>query len=135
MANNRKKVSNPHGIAPPFRPYYSNAVVAAPGPLLFVSGMVSWDEDRKVVGAGDITAQTRQTLENLKSVLAEHGATMDDVIKLTVFVTDLGGYAQTGEIRSEYFPTNGPASTVVQVSALVQPELMIEIEAVAVVED
>lgn len=134
MASNRKKASNPKGVASPLRPFYSNAVVAAPGPLLFVSGMVAWDEERKVVGVGDIKAQTRQTLENLKAVLAGHGATLDDVIKLTVFVTDLENYSETGEVRSEYFPGNGPASTTVQVSALVQPELQIEIDAVAVVE-
>lgn len=133
-ASNRKRASNPPGVAPPLGPHYSNAVIAAPGPLLFVSGMVAWDEDRNVVGKGNIKAQTRQTLENLKAILAGHGATLDDVVKVTVFVTDLAKYAETGEVRREYFPNNGPASTTVQVAGLVQPDLEIEIDAVAIVE-
>lgn len=134
MPKDRKIVSNPPGIAPPFRPTYSNAVVALPGPLLFVSGMVAWDKDRNLVGPGDIKAQTEQTLGNLKTVLEAHGGSLDDVVKLTVFVTDLGAYAETSEIRARFFPKDPPASTIVEVSALVLPELMVEIEAVAVVQ-
>ena len=84
-------------------------------------------------GRGDIRAQTRKTLENLQAVLAEAGATMDDVVKVTVFVTNLSEhFAAIHEIRAEFFASDYPASTLVEVSRLVDPEMLIEIEAIAV---
>ena len=120
-------LSTPNGIM-------SHGVSSPPGTLVFVSGQVSRDAQGEIVGVGDIRAQTRQVLENMKSVLAQGGATMDDVVKVTVFVTDVAAhYSDIHAIRGEYFPKDYPASTMVEVKALVQPELLIEIEAVAVV--
>ena len=120
-------LSTPNGIM-------SHGVEAPAGKMVFVSGQVSRNPQGEIVGVGDITAQTRQVLENMKSVLAQGGATMDDVVKVTVFVTNVvEHYSQIHQVRAEYFPKDYPASTMVEVKALVQPELMIEIEAIAVV--
>ena len=120
-------LSTPNGIM-------SHGVEVPAGKMVFVSGQVSRNALGEIVGKGDITAQTRQVLENMKSVLAEGGATMGDVVKVTVFVTNVAEhYSQIHEVRAEYSPKDYPASTMVEVKALVQPELLIEIEAVAVV--
>ncbi|MDQ1667544.1 MAG: hypothetical protein QOH75_3575 [Actinomycetota bacterium] len=123
------------GAPPAYRRYYSNAVRATAGDLLFVSGQVAWDENGDVVAPGDGPAQARKVFENLSTILTAHGATLDDIVKITVFVTDLDWFDELSELRERLFPSNGPASTIVQVSALVQPELMIEVEAVATVGD
>lgn len=120
-------LTTPNGIM-------SHGVSAPPGKMVFVSGQVSRNAQGEIVGKGDIAAQTRQVMENMKSVLAEGGATLDDVVKVTVFVTNVAEhYSQIHQVRAEYFKSDYPASTMVEVKALVQPELMIEIEAVAVV--
>ena len=110
----------------------SHGIKAPAGNMVFVSGQVARNAQGETVGKGDIEAQTRQVLENVKSVLAAGGATMDDVVKVTVFVTDVGDYAAIHKVRGEYFKTDYPASTMVEVKALVNPDLMIEIEAIAV---
>ena len=120
-------LSTPNGIM-------SHGVEVPAGKMVFVSGQVSRNAQGEIVGRGDIRVQTRQVLENMKSVLAQGGATMDDVVKVTVFVTNVAkDYSDIHEIRAEYFPQDYPASTMVEVKALVQPDLMIEIEAIAVV--
>jgi reactive intermediate/imine deaminase len=103
--------------------------------MIFVSGLTSRDQSGDVVGVGDIRAQTRQVLENLNAILAEGGATLEDVVKVSVFIRDMGDFKAIHEIRSEYFPSNPPASTMVEVSRLVDERSLIEIEAVAVLED
>lgn len=120
-------LATPNGIM-------SHGVEVPAGKMIFVSGQVARNSRGEIVGKGDIAAQTRQVLENMKSVLAQGGATMDDVVKVTVFVTNVAEhYSQIHQVRAEFFPKDYPASTMVEVKALVQPELMIEIEAVAVV--
>src|SRR5262245_41022161 len=112
---------------------YSHAVETTGGRTVYVSGQVSLDSDGKVVGAGDVTAQARQVFENLKTVLAAANASLDDVVKITVFMTDLSGLNAFRRRRTEYFPKDAPASSLVRVAGLVLPELLIEIEAIAVV--
>ena len=102
------------------------------GNTVYVSGQVAKDPDGNVVGEGDMAAQTGQALENMKTVLEAAGASMGDVVKLTVFVTDINRLLETHPIRTKYFPDPPPASTGVEVSALGFPELLVEIEAVAV---
>ena len=112
----------------------SQGVVTPAGRMVFASGQVARDVDGQLVGRGDIRAQTRKTLQNLQAVLAEGGATMDDVVKVTVFVTNLSEhFAAVHEIRAEFFTSEYPASTLVEVSQLVDPEMLIEIEAIAVI--
>ena len=132
-AAGRTVVSNPAGVAAPLRPYYSTAVSVSPGPLLFISGQVAWDEDGAVVGVGDPAAQARQVFANLETVLQAHGAGLQDVVKVTVYVTSLDWFDQLAAIRRELFTVSPPASAIVQVVALVQPELLIEVEAVAAI--
>ena len=120
------QLSTPTGIM-------SQGIKAPAGSMVFVSGQVARNSQGETVGVGDIEAQTRQVLDNVKAVLAEGGATLDDVVKVTVFVTDVGDYAAIHKVRGEYFSAPYPASTMVEVSALVNPELKIEIEAIALV--
>ncbi|TAJ97552.1 RidA family protein [bacterium] len=122
------KLSKPIGV-------FSQAVkVPAKGHLIFVSGLTARDPSGNVVGRGDIRAQTRRTLENLRAVLAEAGTTLEDVVKVTVFIRHMErDFKPIHEVRAEFFPNNPPASTMVEVSRLVEPDHLIEIEAIAVI--
>ena len=112
---------------------YTHVVEVTGGRTLYISGQVAFDREGGLVGKGDFAAQTRQVFENLKLALGSANAKLDDIVKITVFVTDAAHVPTFREIRNAYFPGNVPASTLVQVVQLVRPELMIEIEAVAVV--
>ena len=101
------------------------------GDSVYTSGQVAIDSDGNVVGKGDMKVQTRQCLENVKTVLQAAGASMDNVVKVTVFLTDMSRLMETHEVRIQYFPDDPPASTAVEVKALVLPDLLIEIEAIA----
>lgn len=119
---------------PPVGPYSQVArVEMGDVALLFVSGQVAVDEHGEVVGAGDITAQATRVFENLKAVLASAGASLDDVLKLTTFLRDMGHRAALGEVRKRYFTGDLPASTAVEVSRLARDEWLIEVEAIAAV--
>jgi len=118
------------GLPEPFS-HYTDAVRA--GNLLFVSGCVALDAGGKLVGEGDVVAQARQVFENIGLCLTAAGASFADVVKVTTFLTDIGDRAAVNTVRQEVFGAARPASTLVQVSALVLPEFLIEVEAVAVV--
>ncbi|MEP6812197.1 MAG: RidA family protein [Actinomycetota bacterium] len=109
--------------------HYADAVRA--GDLLFISGVVPVDRDGGLVGGDDVVAQTRQVLANLAAVLAAAGATFADVVKINVYLTDIGDRARINPVRQEIFGSVRPASTLVEVSALAVPGAKIEIEAVA----
>ena len=127
-----KTILQSDAVAVP-RGIMSQGVAVPAGRMIFASGQVAREVDGQLVGRGDIRAQTRKTLQNLQAVLAEAGATMDDVVKVTVFVTNLSEhFAAIHEIRAEFFAAPYPASTLVEVSQLVDPEMLIEIEAIAV---
>jgi 2-iminobutanoate/2-iminopropanoate deaminase len=119
------KLAKPAGI-------FSSGVKVPAGHLIFVSGQVARNAAGETVGKGDIRAQTRQALENVRAVLEAAGATLDDIVKVTVFVTDVSHLSAIHEVRAEYFKHDYPASTLVEVKGLVSPDLMIEIEAIAV---
>jgi 2-iminobutanoate/2-iminopropanoate deaminase len=125
-----KTLINPETVAKPIKPYYANAVKVGPGNLLFISGQVALDSKGNLVGK----AQTRQVLENIKAILASVGADMENIVKVTVFLTDLRNFEAVAEVRAEYFRNNPPASTLVGVTALVSPDFLIEIEAIAVID-
>ncbi|MFB7330164.1 RidA family protein [Streptomyces adustus] len=126
------RIAAPDGVAPAAQ--YSH-VVAATGRLVAVSGQVALDEDGTLVGAGDATAQARQIFRNLRHCLAAAGATFDDVVKLTYFVTDMAQMPAIRAARAEHIPDDRlPAASAVQVAALVRPEFLMEIEAFAVVD-
>jgi 2-iminobutanoate/2-iminopropanoate deaminase len=117
------------GLPQPFS-HYTDAVRA--GDLLFVSGCVSVDERGDVVGEGDVVAQARQVFANLQLILEAAGSSFADVVKVTLFLTDIDDRARINPVRQEFFGEARPASTLVEVSALVLPEFLLEIEAVAV---
>ena len=109
--------------------HYTDAVRA--GDLLFVSGFVPVDGEGRLVGGGDVVVQARQVFVNLGAVLAAAGATFADVVKVTVYLTDIADRARINPVRQEVFGDARPASTLVEVSALAHPEALVEIEAVA----
>jgi enamine deaminase RidA (YjgF/YER057c/UK114 family) len=129
----KRRFLNPASVAPGRG--YSHGVTVSGGHTTWTAGQVAFDGDGNLVGAGDIVAQTRRVFQNLSAVLAETGATWSDVVKLNYFVTDVSRLQEIREVRNEFLdPDRLPASTLVQVSALAMPELLIEIEAVVVVE-
>ena len=130
-----KQSINPDGAPAPVGPYVQVTVAPPGGRLVYCSGAVSLDADGNVVGEGDVEAQTRQTLDNLKLALEAAGATFEDVVKINSYVTDFSLFPQIAPVRAEYLKEPYPASTTVEVSALIFPELMIEIEAIAIVHD
>jgi len=102
------------------------------GELVLVSGQAAIDESGQVVGAGDFDAQARQTFQNLKRVLEAGGSSLDRVVKVTIFLTDMANFGKIVELRGKWFTPPYPADTIVEVSSLALPELEIEIEAIAV---
>jgi 2-iminobutanoate/2-iminopropanoate deaminase len=110
--------------------HYTDAVVA--GKTIYVSGCGASDENGKLVGRGDITAQTRKTLDNMKIALAAAGGTLDDVVKVTVYLADVNDRRKVNEVRKEYFKDNKPASTLIEISKFALDGMLIEIEAIAV---
>lgn len=112
--------------------HYTDAV-RAEGPLLFVSGVVPVDGAGRLVGGDDVVAQARQVFSNLGAVLAAGGATFADVVKVTVFLTDVDDRARINVVRQEAFGEVRPASTLVEIAALAIPGAKIEVEAVAIV--
>jgi 2-iminobutanoate/2-iminopropanoate deaminase len=111
--------------------HYTDAVQA--GTLLFVSGIVPVDERGALVGGDDVVAQTRQVFENMRSVLAAAGCGFEDVVKVTVYLLDIGDRAVINPVRQEVFGAIRPASTLVEVGALALPGAKVEVEAIALV--
>lgn len=124
----KKEHISPKGI---FEPMGWSHAVKADG-TIYLSGMVGFDEQRNIVEGG-FEAQTVKALENIKLTLEAAGASMKDVVKMTVYVTDMDNIVKFREIRARYFSPPMPASTGVEVSRLILPELLVEIEAIAVV--
>ena len=126
--------SNPDTVAAPMGTY-SQAVRVETGDAVWihVSGQIAIDLEGTLVGPGDVRAQTRQVFENLKAILEANGATFADAVKIGTYLTTLDDLAGMREVRSEYLTADPPASTAVQVVALVVPEALIEIDLIAVV--
>ena len=121
-------------LAPDSLGDYSQAWTVTGAKIIFTAGQVSVDMDGNFVGIGDIALQTRTALENIKGILEGSGAKLQDVIKVTIYVTNMTEFLErTHEILREYFPQDFPASTLVEVRSLYSPEAMVEIEAIAAV--
>jgi 2-iminobutanoate/2-iminopropanoate deaminase len=133
VARPRTEISNPEGAPPALRPYYSTAVRVTAGDLLFISGQVAWDAAGQVVGKGDPVRQAEQVFANLQCILDAHDAGFEDIVKVTVYVTDLSWFEQLSDIRLRLFSQSPPASVIVQVAALVHPDLLLEVDAVVAV--
>jgi len=117
---------NPAGIAP--NPALSPGVRV--GDFLFVSGNVGVDSSGNLVGPGDCEAQSRQVMANIRTIVEAAGGNMQDVVKITCFLTDVNNYPAYGKVRSETWPSSPPASSTVIVAGLVRPEYLVEVEAV-----
>ena len=125
---------NPEAVHPPVGTYsHAVRVETADGTSIYVSGQIALDAEGTLVGPGDMKVQTRQVFENLRAILAANGATFADVVKIGTYLTTLDDLAGMREVRSEYLTSEPPASTAVQVVALVVPDALIEIDLVAVV--
>ncbi|BCB88466.1 RidA family protein [Phytohabitans suffuscus] len=119
------------GLAPP-NGHFSQATVAGPGRLVFISGMTARRADGTVAGVGDITEQTHQVCRNLAAAVEAAGGTLDDIARVDVYVRDIGDFAAIHEVRRRYFTGAPPASTMVEVSRFVHDDYLIEINAIAV---
>ena len=111
---------------------YSHVVVVEARKTIFVSGQLARDAKGEVVGKGDMRAQIRQTGENIKAALAAAGATLNDVVKTNTYVTDIEEFFKHTDVRMEYFGAL-PTSTTVEVRKLAHPDLMVEVEVIAMV--
>jgi reactive intermediate/imine deaminase len=113
----------------PYKPYLLSQAVKA-GPYLFVSGQAGYDDDGKIV-AGGFLEQGNQAFRNLDRALKAGGSSLDNVVKVTIFVTDMTQFPHVVELRRKHFSEPYPADSIVQINALYTPDAMIEIEAVA----
>ena len=127
-----KTAFNPDGLPTP-RGSYSLVNIAQPGRLVFIAGQTASDPQGSVAGIADVRAQTRYILEKIKRAVEAAGGTIDDVVAMSVFTTDVRYHRDINEVRREFLGGNFPASTMVQVVALARPELLLEINATAVI--
>jgi reactive intermediate/imine deaminase len=116
---------------PDFYAAYKVAQAYRVGDLIFVSGQASIDDDGNIVGAGDFEAQAKQTYKNLDRVLEAGGSDRSKIVKMNVYIKDMGNFPTILSLREQLFTPPYPAETLVEVSSLALPELEIEIEAVA----
>lgn len=128
-----KRVLNPATVQA--KGSYSPGWEVSGGRAVFVAGQIPWDENGNTVCKGDVAGQTRQVFANIEAVLAEAGGTLDDVVKITVFAADIRYRDAINRVRTKTFSEPYPASTQVAVASLVDPEWLVEIEAVAFIAD
>jgi 2-iminobutanoate/2-iminopropanoate deaminase len=120
------KLAEPNG-------HFAQAVVAeATGRLLFVSGMTARNAEGGITGLGDIAAQTRQVCENVRAAVEAAGGTLDDIVRVDVYVTDMRHFDAIHAVRREFFTGTPPASTMVEISKFSRPGYEIEMNAIAV---
>jgi enamine deaminase RidA (YjgF/YER057c/UK114 family) len=116
------------------RVLYTHVVVAQSQSLVFISGQLARDKSGNIVGPRDMRAQIRQVGENIRAALEAVGASLDDLVKTTTFVTDIDEFFRHVDVRHDYLGVALPASTTIEVRRLSHPDLMVEIEAIAVLD-
>lgn len=112
--------------------HFAQATIAAPGRLVFISGMTARNTAGGVTGVGDISAQTHQVCQNLRAAIEAAGGTLDDIARVDVYVRDIADFEAIHAVRRLYFTGAAPASTMVEVSGFVDKDYLIEINAVGV---
>jgi 2-iminobutanoate/2-iminopropanoate deaminase len=127
----RKSVVAVEGLPKPSG-VWSNTIVTEPGRMVFIAGLVARDAAGKMVGVGDMAAQTRQTCENLKRAIEAAGGSLADLVRVDVYVSDISQFDAIHRVRREFFPVDPPVSTMVEISRFVSPDALIEINAIAV---
>lgn len=126
---------NPEGMYQPNRGIYSQVTVGQGSKIIMVAGTVPWDEEQNTVGADDMSAQVEMILKNIDTSLAAAGATRADVYRIQTFTVDVERYIAEGARHViEFFGDTKPASTTVEISRLVSPAWLVEIEATAIIE-
>jgi 2-iminobutanoate/2-iminopropanoate deaminase len=127
-----KRVLRPEKLSYLPLPDYPYSAGTTANGMIYTAGLVAWDTQGKLVGHGDVRAQTRQILANIQAVLAEAGATLGDILKCNVYLADMRYFPLMNEEFRKAFPREPPARTTIQ-AALAEPEMLVEIEAVAYV--
>ena len=122
----------PEGVSKPTG-HWTTVTTARPGKLVFVSGLTAKNERGEIVGVGNVGAQTRQVCENLRAAMRAAGGSLADIVRVDVYIKDMAGFKDIHDVRREYFGPNPPASTMVAVAGFTHPDMLIEINAIAVV--
>jgi len=132
-----KEYINPDNLFPSLPYGFSQVVVASGKRMVFISGQTAWDERKNIVGGDSVLEQARQAFRNLENAMAAAGGTLQDIVTLRIYVVDYQAECGTAVgtiLRETFSPQNPPASTWIGVSALADPEFLIEIEATAVLD-
>jgi enamine deaminase RidA (YjgF/YER057c/UK114 family) len=117
----------------PYEPLVGFSRAVRAGDTVYVSGTVAWSDDGKLAGAGDMYAQAKQAIRNVETALVQAGASLKDVVRTRIYLTDMSRLEEAARAHGEAFGEIRPASSMVEVSALAEPEMLFEIEAIAVI--